>query len=164
MLIGLEKAEYTVSEDGGSVEVCVVRSCPPTKPGCSVTFPFDVGFETVNDTAGTCNEVYQSIYIVCMADSRVCVFQIDSIILFLDNRDYTLPISQMTFDNETRKCINITIIDDTSLERSESFKLNLTRTEGLAEGIQFASTDEAEITISEKDDGIAIICSVANLC
>ena len=69
----------------------------------------------------------------------------------------------MTFVDETRNCINIILINDMSLERSESFKLTLTRTEGLNERIQF-TTDEGEITISEKDDGIVIMCSIANLC
>ena len=73
MIIGLEKAKYTVKEDEGSVEVCVVRSCPSMKPNCPVAFPFEVGFLTVKDTAGTYNQVYRSIYIVCMADFRVCV-------------------------------------------------------------------------------------------
>ena len=34
------------NEDEGSVEVCVVRSCPTTKPNCSVAF-LDVDFETM---------------------------------------------------------------------------------------------------------------------
>ena len=73
MIISLEKAEYTFNEDDGSVEVCVVRSCPTTKPNCSVAFLFDVDFETMDVTTGTHNQVYRSIYIVCMADFRVCV-------------------------------------------------------------------------------------------
>ena len=77
MIIGLEKAEYTFEEDEGSVEVCVVRTCPSMKSNCSVAFLFDVDFETMDVTTGTHNQVYQSI---CMADFRVCVlFQIDSI-------------------------------------------------------------------------------------
>ena len=91
-------------------------------------------------------------------------FQIDSMILFLDEGDYTLPITRITFGDETKKCINIILTNDTSLERSESFKLTLTTsTEGLNDRIQF-DTREGEITISEKDDGIVIMCSKANLC
>ena len=90
-------------------------------------------------------------------------FQINSMILFLDKDDYTLPISWMTFGDEIRKCIDIILTNDTSLERSESFKLTLTTsTEGLNDRIQF-TTREGEITISEKDDGIVIVCSIANL-
>ena len=75
-----------------------------------------------------------------------------------------MPVSlNLTFFNEKQNCVNITIIDDEILESAvESFKLTLTRTEGLNERIQF-TTDEGEITITE-NDGIIILCSVANLC
>ena len=47
------------------------------------------------------------------------------------------------------------------MERSESFKLNLTTsTEGLNDRIH--PPPEGEITISEKDNGIVIMCSKAN--
>ena len=75
--------------------------------------------------------------------------------------DY-IPVSQnLTFLNERQKCVDITIINDTSLEKPESFYLTLTRTEGLDERINFTS-DEGVITITD-NDGIIIKCSVANL-
>ena len=76
--------------------------------------------------------------------------------------DY-LPVSlDLTYDNERQKCVNISIIDDTILEDAvETFKLTLTRTEGLDERIQF-TTDKGEITITE-NDGIIIMRSVTNL-
>ena len=57
----------------------------------------------------------------------------------------------LTFYNEdSGMCVDITIINDTSLERSESFYLTLTRTEGLNERIQFTA-DKAKITINENN-------------
>ena len=75
-----------------------------------------------------------------------------------------MPVSlNLIYHNERQKCVNISIIDDAILESAvESFKLTLTRTEGLNERIQF-TTDEGEITITE-NDGIIVVCSVTNLC
>ena len=64
--------------------------------------------------------------------------------------DYILMSVNLTFYNESRMCVDITIIDDVSLERPESFYLTLTRTEGLNERIQF-TTDKTKITINETD-------------
>ena len=77
-------------------------------------------------------------------------FQSDILILFLDEEDDYIPVSQiLTFHNERQKCVYITIIDNAFLERHvEIFKLTLTRTEGLDERIQF-STDEGVIEITE---------------
>ena len=80
------------------------------------------------------------------------LFQSDILILFLDKVDDYVPVSQiLTFHNERQKCVNITIIDDSFLERSvEIIKLTLTRTEGLNERIQF-TRDEGVIRITEND-------------
>ena len=80
------------------------------------------------------------------------LFQSDFLISFLDEGDDYISVSQiLTFHNERQKCVNITIINDASLERHvEIFNLTLTRTEGLDERIQF-STDEGEIEITEND-------------
>ena len=89
------------------------------------------------------------------------LFQSD--ITFLDEMDDYLPVSlNLTFHNKRQKCVNISIIDDTILESTvETFKLTLTRTEGLDERIQF-TTDKGEIRIIE-NDGITIMRSVPNL-
>lgn len=47
-MVGLEKAIYTVSEDGGEVEVCVV-----VKSECNVPFPFNVVIST-RKVSGMC--------------------------------------------------------------------------------------------------------------
>ena len=72
-------------------------------------------------------------------------------VTFIGSMDY-VPVSQvLTFDGERRKCLSIPIIDDNSLEMNEeSFKVTLTRTEGLDEGIQL-TTDEGQVTIREND-------------
>ena len=69
----------------------------------------------------------------------------------LGSMDY-MPVSQvLTFNRERKICLYVPIIDDKSLEMTEeSFKLTLTRTEGLDERIQF-TTDEGQITIREND-------------
>ena len=74
------------------------------------------------------------------------------VIPLLDQVDDYMPVSlTLTFDDERQKCIHITIIDDMVLERPvESFKLTLTRTEGLDERIQFTA-NEGGITIREND-------------
>ena len=76
-----------------------------------------------------------------------------------------MPVSvDLTFYNEdSGMCVDITIIDDVSLERSESFYLTLTRTEGLNERIQFTA-DKAKITINENNGIIVRLYSVSNLC
>ena len=70
---------------------------------------------------------------------------------FIGSMDY-VPVSQvLTFERERRTCMNVPIIDDNSLEiNEESFKVTLTRTEGLDERIQL-TTDEGQVTIREND-------------
>ena len=50
--VGLKNTTFTVSEDVGTIKVCVNLNCPGGTPNCSVSFPFGVNFSTMDDTAG----------------------------------------------------------------------------------------------------------------
>ena len=49
-VVGLERTQYSVSEDVGAVEVCAVVTRPNID--CPIEFTFTVHFSTVNETAG----------------------------------------------------------------------------------------------------------------
>ena len=49
-MVGLEKTIYSVSENVGLVETCVIVYSPNIN--CPIAFPFDVGLSTSDNTAG----------------------------------------------------------------------------------------------------------------
>ena len=49
-MIGLETTLYSVNEDDGEVEVCVITS---SSRSCPFPFAFNVTLSTKDDTAGT---------------------------------------------------------------------------------------------------------------
>ena len=51
--VGLENTAFTATECVGTIKVCVNLNCPGGTPN---SFPFDVNFSTMNDTAGTHSE------------------------------------------------------------------------------------------------------------
>ena len=63
--IGLETVSFTVTEDVGTVEVCVNLNCPTSNPNCAVAFIFGVNFATIDDTAG--KRIINCANILCVA-------------------------------------------------------------------------------------------------
>ena len=66
-----------------------------------------------------------------------------------------MPVNEtagmVTFSgNDLRKCLRVTLVDDYSFERTESFSISLERTENLDERITI-SPDRGTVTIN--DDG-----------
>ena len=49
-VVGLERTQYSVSEDVSAVEVCAVVTRPNID--CPIEFTFTVHFSAVNETAG----------------------------------------------------------------------------------------------------------------
>ena len=49
-VVGLEKTSYSVSENVGLVETCVIVYSPTID--CPIEFPFDVSLSTSDNTAG----------------------------------------------------------------------------------------------------------------
>ena len=52
--MGLEHTFFSVMEDVGSLELCVIVSFPEIT--CPIEFPFDVSLSTADGTAGICLE------------------------------------------------------------------------------------------------------------
>ena len=51
-VVGLERTFYSVSEDGGAVEVCAPIRIFNANVGCPVPFSFSISFSTSDGSAG----------------------------------------------------------------------------------------------------------------
>ena len=51
-IVGLQRTGYTVMEDVGVVEACVIVYEPNENLDCPISFPFDVSLSTEDDSAG----------------------------------------------------------------------------------------------------------------
>ena len=103
-------------ESVGVVELCAKITFPSIN--CPVEFPFDIGLSTADGTAGK-----------TLIYARACKIILCSTV---QTADYEALDVLLTFDTcETRKCANVSIIDDGVDESDEFFTFNLTRTSNL---------------------------------
>ena len=141
IMVGLERTYYIVPEDVGMVEVCA-SIFSAMKVECPVSFAFNVLLSTVSDTA-TGNW--------CMALLFISYIVLETIMSTPALPDY-IPVERiLTFKPcDRRRCVNITILDDTQVEIDEIFYVNLERTIGLDRVIRLDPI-EGIIQIEEND-------------
>ena len=142
--VSLEVPLYTVQEDVGVVEVCVIVSSPSIS--CPISFPFIVTFTTSDNSAG--KDYYSK-----------CAIIYGLFIHAVSPMDYGGESTVLMFDScDVQSCLNISIIDDMVVEDLESFDITVGRAPGLDNRITLESVNgTVEIT---DNDGMLIVSEI----
>ena len=140
VVVGLEQTFYSISEDGGSVEICVVVHMPHID--CPIKFPFTVLLSTEDVSAG---------------NAPICACTHSLYITTESPMDYGVAVNTIVQFNECerRSCVNIPIMDDEVPENTELFNLTLERN-GLHERIQLDPVDGV-VQITDNDSMCTVV-------
>ena len=108
--IGLEMQDYTVPEEGGTVEVCVVVT------GGTLSETVTVTLETFQDSAiGKCFQLQ-----ILSANQSIFIHSPT------DGEDYDGTVVQLMFNATVRRsCADIPITDDPLVEQMERFNVSI---------------------------------------
>ena len=142
-MVGFESTLYVASEGDGAVEVCAAVLSQSIN--CPIEFPFNISLSTNDGSSGelhyTLLKYYTSAHFV------------------VSSMDYGAHVfTLLMFDAcQTKRCLEIAIMDDVIPENRESFSVTLERTPTLDSRITLHPAS-GEIQISENDG----IKSVAN--
>ena len=137
-MVTMLESVFTVNESIGQVQVCA--NITGTKD-----ILIKIEISTRQGTAGTLEPLsehtifWANLILICSAETGVL-------------SDFVPFIHQLTFEpHDTQKCINVTIIDDTIVENTETFYVDLTQTPDLDSRVVIVhGTSTIEIT---DDDG-----------
>ena len=140
---GLERASCNVLEGTTTLTVCVVLK--DMKENCPVEFAFDL---KLNATGKDCASVPQPWHRLSRS-------------LYVDGTatrmDHDAMATDITFEEcQRRECTNITIYDDMSLEREETFFITLTKPSTLDNRIRI---DGSQKTVKIRDDDCKALVS-----
>ena len=135
-VVGLEQTFFRVMEYVGVVELCANVSYPDCT--CPIAFPFDIFLSTDDGSAGKCQFKHNR-------STFSVTFPTES------TMDYG-PLNEllMFYACETRKCVNVTVIDDVVDELDEFFTYHLRRTTSLDTRIELDPVD-GRIEIVDND-------------
>ena len=138
-MVGLEETFFRVSEDIGLVELCVNVSSPDID--CPIEFPFQVRLSTSNGAAGMIIYTISKYTLSSNYDVPTVAFS-----------DYeSLDVVVMFSECQRRKCVNVTIVDDSKNEPNKNFIYHLEETPvGLHPNIDLRPVD-GEIVIEDND-------------
>ena len=140
-VVGLESTFYQVSEDVGVVEVCAIVYSPNV--ACPIEFLFTVRLTTTNDSAG---KERVKITVLCRKNMLP--------LFLVSPMDYTHVSNILEFAPcDTRQCSQTPIVDNRTVELTESFFVTLERTSDLMINLG-AVSGKVEIT---DNDGMYII-------
>ena len=133
--IGLEKAEYSIAEDGGILKVCVKQ----LRQGRGV---IATGKLTIRDITTNAQGFSNSSYIDCI------------LICTLISPDYNMEKDTINFPRFTfsymKECVDIEIVNDTFAEKDEKFEITLSSDH--AKVIVEPEAKTAVVTITDNDE------------
>ena len=142
--MGLEQTFFRVMQGVGYVELCANVSFPEIT--CPIEFPFDVILSTANGTAGKYIYAWSEIDLPCKPNAH---FYFVSTVQTMDYGAIDVILEFGTC--ETRKCVNVSIVNDLVDEEDEIFTYHLRRTTNLDPRINLEPIDGTVEIID--DDG-----------